>query len=71
MSLSYLGGEVEPKIALVLQTVLDKQRNLAGEAELDLIGQATSLAEVGQVLEREGKRDRLGHVNCNRLGGLF
>ena len=67
---TYLGSEVEPKVALFLQTVFDKKRNLAREAELDLVGQTTGLAEVGQVLEREGKGDRFGHVNCNLLGGL-
>ena len=46
-----LGREVEPQVAVVRQTVLNKQRNLAGQAQLDVVGQPAGLAEVDEVLE--------------------
>lgn len=59
----YLGREVEPQVAVVFESILDKQGHLAGQAKLDRVGQPASLAEVCEVLEREGEGNRLGHVN--------
>jgi triosephosphate isomerase len=46
----YLGGKIEPEVAVVLQAVLHEEGYLVGQAELDLIGQAASFAEVHEVL---------------------
>jgi hypothetical protein len=70
VAIAYLGSEVEPQIAVVLYTVLDEQGNFAGQAKLDRVGQATGLAEVCEVLQGEGKRDRLGQVDLDVLAGL-
>jgi hypothetical protein len=67
---AYLGREVEPQIAVVLQAILDKQGNLARKAQLDGVGQTASLAEVDQVLEGEGEGDGLSEVNLNVLALL-
>jgi hypothetical protein len=68
---SYLGCEVEPQVALILESVLDQQRHLTRKAKLDWVRQATGLAEVGQVLQREGKGDGLVHLNQDSLRLLF
>jgi hypothetical protein len=65
--LAYLRGEVEPQIAVVLHAVLDKEGHLAGQAELDGVGQAASLAEVLEVLQGEGERHRFSQVDRNVL----
>lgn len=65
--MAYLGGEVESQIAVVLHAILDKQGHLAGQAELDGVGQAASLAEVLEVLQGEGERHGFGQVNRNVL----
>jgi hypothetical protein len=67
---AYLGGEVESQIAVVLYSILDKQRNLAGQAELDRIRQPARLAEVCEILEGEGKGDGLSQVNLDIFAGL-
>jgi hypothetical protein len=60
---AYLGGEVEPQIAVVLYAILDKEWHLAGQAELDGVGQAACLAEVLKVLQRESERHGLSEVD--------
>jgi hypothetical protein len=70
VTIAYLGGEVEPQIAVVLYTVLDEQGNFAGQAKLHRVGQTTGLAEVCEVLQGEGERHRLGQVDLNVLAGL-
>jgi hypothetical protein len=67
---AYLGGEVESQIAVVLYSILDKQRNLAGQAELDRIRQPARLAEVCEILEGEGQGDGLSQVNLDIFAGL-
>jgi hypothetical protein len=68
---AYLGREVESQVAVVHQAVLDKQRDLAGQAELDRVGQTAGLAEVCEVLEREGEGDGLCEVDLDRVFGLL
>lgn len=65
---AYLRGQVEPEIAVVGQAVLDEQRYLVAEAELDLTAETSSLAEVDEVFEGEGKGDRLAEVDLDVLG---
>jgi hypothetical protein len=71
LNLAYLGGEVEPQITVGHNTVLDKQGNFAGQAEFDRFGQSTRLAEVCQVFQGEGERDRLSQVDFDVLAGLL
>jgi hypothetical protein len=61
----YLGREVEPQVAVVLQAILDQKRDLVREAQFDLAGQTTRFAEVDQVLQREGEGYGLGQVNLD------
>jgi hypothetical protein len=61
----YLGRKVESQVAVVLQAILDQKRDLIGEAQFDLAGQTTRLAEVDQVLQREGEGYGLGQVNLD------
>lgn len=53
--MTYLGCEVKPQVAVVLQTVLDEEGHLVGQAQLDLRRQTAGFAEVDEVLEREGE----------------
>ena len=64
----YLGSKIEPEVAVVRQSVLDEKRHLVAQAELDLRTESTSLAEVDQVLEGEGKGDRLAEIDFDVLG---
>jgi len=64
-SATYLWCEVEPQIAVVGKTILDKKRNLVRQAKLDTTGQAGSLAEVDEVLERKGQGDWLGKLDLD------
>jgi hypothetical protein len=59
VGLAYLGGEVESEVAVVCQRVLDHERHVGGKAQLDSARKTASLAEVDEVLEREGERDGL------------
>ncbi|RJE16887.1 hypothetical protein PHISCL_10776, partial [Aspergillus sclerotialis] len=52
------------------EIVLNKQRNLLRQTELDLGRQVRGLAEVDEVLEGEGKGDGLGERKRNVLVGL-
>lgn len=63
--MTYLGCEVEPQIAVLLEGVLDKEWNLVGEAKLDCSRQAARLAEVDEIFERKSKRDGFGKIDCN------
>lgn len=62
---TYLGSEVKSQVAVVLQTVLDEEGNLVGQAQLNVVGQTAGLAKVDQVLERECEGDGLGEVDLN------
>lgn len=64
---TYLRSEVEPQVAVVGKTVLDKQRDLVAEAEFDVVAQTRSLAEVDQVLKGEGESDWLAQVDLDVL----
>jgi hypothetical protein len=57
--LTYLGCEVESEITVVCQRVLDHERHISRETQLDSARKAASLAEVDEVLEREGERHGL------------
>jgi hypothetical protein len=57
--LTYLGCEVESEVAVVCQRVLDHERHIGRKAQLDSARKAASLAEVDEVLEREGERHGL------------
>jgi hypothetical protein len=56
---AYLGGQVESKVAVVGERVLDHERHVGRQTELDSAGETAGLAEVDQVLQGEGERDGL------------
>jgi hypothetical protein len=64
---AYLWCEVEPQEAVVAQAVFHQKRDLVAEAELHRLAESTSLAEVGEVFEGEGKGDGLGEVDLHVL----
>ena len=66
-----LGSKVESEVALARDLVLHQERDLVGEADVDLVGQSSSLAEVDKVLERECEGDRLAQFNLDLLLGLL
>lgn len=68
---THLGREVEPQIAVARKAVLDEQRDLAGQAELDIVGQPAGLAEVDKVLQGEGEGDGFAKVNLDVLARLL
>lgn len=53
------------------QAVLDEQRHLLGQTDLHLVGQICSLAEVHEILEREGEGDGFRERNGNVPFGLL
>lgn len=57
--------KVETQVAATREVVLNQERHLAGEADLDLARQSSSLAEVDQVFEREGQRNGLRQLNVD------
>ena len=63
--LTYLGSEVESEVAVVCQRVLDHERHVGRQAQLDSARKTTSLAEVDEVLERECERDWLRQLNVD------
>lgn len=65
--MAYLGGQVEPEIAVVGQAVLDKERHFVAEAELHLTTEASGFAEVDKVLQREGKSNGLSQADLDVL----
>lgn len=62
--------KVETQVAATGEVVLNQERHLAGEADLDLARQGSSLAEVDQVLERESQRNGLRQLNVDIQIGL-
>lgn len=64
-NLAYLGGEVESEVAVVCQRVLDHEGHIGREAQLDSARKTTSLAEVDEVLEREGERHGLRQLDVD------
>lgn len=70
-NVTHLGREVEAQVAATRQVVLDQQGHLAGQADLDLVGQSGSLAEVDQVLERECQGNGLRQLNLDVEVGLL
>lgn len=68
--MTYLGREIEPQVAVVCKAVLDEERNLAGQAQLDGVGQTAGLAKVCEVLQGEGEGDRLSKVDLDGVLGL-
>lgn len=64
---AYLWREVEAEVAVAGQGVLDQQGHLVRQANLDRVGQPRSLAEVDEVLEREGQRNGLAELDLNGL----
>ena len=67
----YLWRQIEAQEAVVGQSVLDEQRDLVAQAQSHLRAQAAGLAEVDQVLEREGERDRFAEVYLDILCLVF
>lgn len=53
------------------KVILNQQRHLLGQAQLDLRRQVGGLAEVDQVLEGESKGDGFGESKRNVLLGLI
>jgi len=62
---TYLWCQVESQITATGKTVLNKKRNLVGQAKLDSAGKTTGLAEVDEVFEGKGKRDWFTELNLN------
>lgn len=56
---TYLGSKEESQVAASIQGILDQKGNLLREAETDVAGQGLGLAEVDEVLDGEGKSNRL------------
>jgi hypothetical protein len=54
-----------------LQTIFDQQRDLVGQAKLDLIGQTAGFAEIDKVFERECEGDGLCQVDIDVVFGLI
>jgi hypothetical protein len=68
----YLWRQIESEVAATGEVVLHEEGNLGGQADLDLVGESRGLAEVDQVLEGEGQRDRLAQLDVNvQLGLLY
>lgn len=67
---THLRREVEPQVAVRLKLVLDKQRDFAGQAQPDVVGQTTGLAEVHKVLQREGEGNGFAEIDLDVLAGL-
>lgn len=62
-----LRRQVVPNVAVVLNFVLDDQRNVGGHRELDLRRQRRRLGERVQVSAGERQRHWLLHLNDDRL----
>jgi hypothetical protein len=62
--------KVEAQVAATREVVLNQERHLTGEADLDLSGQGSSLAEVDQILERKGQGHGLRQLNVDIQLGL-
>lgn len=62
--------QVETQVTATREVVLNQERHLAGEADLDLARQGSGLAEVDQVLEGEGQRNGLRQLNIDVQIGL-
>jgi len=62
-TVTYLGGQVESEVTASSQSILNQQRNLIGQAELNRLGKAGSLAEIYKVLEGEGQGDGFGEFD--------
>ena len=60
---THLWREVEAQVAATRQVVLNQQGHFTRKADLNLIGQSSSLAEVDQVFERECKGNGLCQFN--------
>lgn len=54
-------------MAVILETVLDKQRDFVAQTQLDLRAQACRLAEVDEVFQRKRQGDWLGQMNLDIL----
>lgn len=67
---TYLGRKIEPQIRASRNVVLDQQRHLVREADLDGAAQRARLAKVDEVLEREREGDGLAQLNLDILRGL-
>lgn len=64
---THLRGQVEAQVAGALHSILDQERHLVGQADLDLFRQRRGLAEVDQVLEGEGQGHGLAQLNLDVL----
>ena len=67
MEETYLRREIEPQIAVVGELVLNQQRHLITQAQLHLVREAASLAEVDEVLEGEREGDGLAELDVDVL----
>jgi hypothetical protein len=66
-----LRSQVESKVTAASESVLDQQRDLVGEAELDRLGEAGGFAEVDEIFQREGQGDRFGEFDFDIELWLF
>jgi hypothetical protein len=65
--ISNLRCQVEAEIAVVANLILDEERYLVAETQLDRVAQTACLAEVHEVLQREGQGNRLRKVDLDVL----
>ena len=68
---TYLWRKIESKIAVVLKGVFHKERHFVAQAQLHVVTQATSLAEVDEILEGERECDWFAEVDFDILGFVF
>ena len=64
---TYLWRKIEAKMALFFHLVLNQKWHFVGQADLDLACQGRGLAEVDQILKREGKGHGLAKLDNDRL----
>ena len=67
---AYLRGQVESQVTGARESVLNEQRHLLGQVQLDGRGQVGGLAEVDKVLKGEGQGDGFGQRDGDILFGL-
>jgi hypothetical protein len=65
MKYAHLWCQIESQVTATGQTVFNQKGNLIRQAKLNGAGKSTGLAEVDEVLEGEGKRDRFGELDID------
>lgn len=60
MTATHLGSEIESQMPALSQSVFNQQRNLCRETQANGVREASCLAKVCQILEREGEGNWFG-----------